>query len=80
MTGWIELISNIHSSSVLGFSAGLREILLWRLSGMEEIGSECLSEGRQFVDLHSALGLFAGYVLVRGTLRLVSGSMRLSKE
>ena len=69
MTGRIELISNIHSSSVPDFLLASWQILLWRLSGMEEIGSECLSEGRQFVDLHSALGLFAGYVLVRGTLR-----------
>ena len=44
------------------------QVLLWRLSAEEEIVTECLFNGRQFDELHGALGLFARYLPARVTV------------
>src|SRR5262249_6174615 len=62
ITERIEAISNTHSSSLSGFLLACWQILLWRLSGEQEIITECLFDGRQFEDLRDSLGLFARYV------------------
>jgi amino acid adenylation domain-containing protein len=68
ITGRIEAISNSHSSSAYDFLLACWQILLWRLSAEEEIIVERLFDGRQFGELHDALGLFARYLPACGTL------------
>ncbi|HEX2522853.1 MAG TPA: AMP-binding protein, partial [Terriglobia bacterium] len=63
----IEAVSNACHSPVSSFLLACWQILLWRLSAKEEILTEYLFDGRPFEKLHDALGLFAGYVPVRGT-------------
>jgi len=62
----IKAISESHGSSVSNVLLACWQILLWRLSANEEIAIEYLFDGRQFDDLHDALGLFARPVPVRG--------------
>ena len=62
----IEAVSDACHSPVSGFLLACWQILLWRLSAKEEILTEYLFDGRPFEKLHGALGLFAGYVPVRG--------------
>ena len=62
----IESISNAHGSSVSGFLLACWQVLLWRLCAANEIVTECLFDGRQFAELHDALGLFARYLPSRG--------------
>jgi amino acid adenylation domain-containing protein len=69
ITERIEEISNSQGASVSGFLLACWQILLWRLSAEGEITIECLFDGRQFADLHDALGLFARYVPARGSFR-----------
>src|SRR5262249_38916923 len=64
----IEEISHHLPSSVSGFFLACWQILLWLHGGEEEIVIECLFDGRQFEELHDALGLFARYVPTHGTL------------
>jgi len=68
MTRCIESVSNAYGFSISGFLLACWQILLWRLCAEEEIITECLFDGREFEELHDALGLFAGYVPARGTL------------
>jgi non-ribosomal peptide synthetase component F len=69
VTERIESIGNAHNSSVSGFLLACWQILLWRLSGEEEVLVKCLFDGRQFEDLHDAFGLFASYLPARGFFR-----------
>ena len=67
MTSRIEAFGDARGSSVSGFLLACWQILLWRLSAKEEIIVGCLYDGRQFDELHDALGLFARRLPVRGT-------------
>ncbi|HKX28612.1 MAG TPA: condensation domain-containing protein, partial [Blastocatellia bacterium] len=64
----IEGVSRTYNSSISGFLLACWQILLWRLTGEEEITIDCILDGRPFEDLHTALGLFAGPAPVRGVL------------
>jgi len=67
VTGRIETITH-QRSSVPGFLLACWQILLWSHGGEDEIITDCLIDGREFEELHDALGLFARYVPARGTL------------
>jgi len=68
ITDRIEAVANACNCSVSGFLLACWQILLWWHTGEEEIVTECLFDGRQFDELHDALGLFARYTPAQGTL------------